>query len=69
MGGGDEQTARRNYDRSDTYFTVDVALFMLGNHALNIKESDTYEHCVNFTSGSKYCTFGLSPASELFELH
>jgi len=56
MGGNDDLTARRNYDRNDTNFNVDMTLFMLGNHELQIKEKDTYEHCVSFASVNQFKT-------------
>ena len=40
MSGGDKQTARHNYDRTDTNFIVDMTIFMLGNHELMVNEND-----------------------------
>lgn len=54
MSGGDKQTARRNYDRADTNFIVDMTIFMLGNHELMVNENDMYEHCVSFTSVNQF---------------
>jgi len=56
MSGGDTQTARRNYDRTDTNFMVDMTIFMLGNHELMVNEADMYEHCVSFTSINQFKT-------------
>ena len=56
MSGGDTQTARRNYDRTDTNFIVDMTIFMLGNHELKVNENDMYEQCVSFTSVNQFKT-------------
>jgi hypothetical protein len=49
VGGGDKQTARRNYDRVDTSFKVDMTPFMAGNHSLEL-EGDLKEHLIEFES-------------------
>lgn len=49
-GGGDEQTARRNYDRVDTQFKLDSSFFMMGNYSLNFDSNDVMEHCLEFNS-------------------
>lgn len=48
--GGDEQVARRNFDRVDTTFKLDTTLFSLGNYALNFDSNDVMEHCIEFSS-------------------
>jgi hypothetical protein len=48
--GGDEQTARRNFDRVDTKFKIDATLFSLGNYDLVFDSNDVYEHCIEFSS-------------------
>lgn len=49
-GGGDEQTARRNFDTEDTRFKLDTTLMMMGNYALNFDSPDVMEHCLEFNS-------------------
>lgn len=53
--GGDRQTARRNYDRKDTTFLIDLSLFLAGNDAL-IMEGDVAEHHLSFGSSITFMT-------------
>jgi hypothetical protein len=54
--GGDEQDARRNFDRVDTKFKLDTTLFSLGNYALNFDSADVMEHCIEFSSTVQFKT-------------
>jgi len=49
-GGGDEITARRNFDRIDTKFYIDTTFMMLGNDDLVFDPPDTNEHRIEFNS-------------------
>ena len=49
--GGDTIVARRNFDKRDTYFNLDVTLFALGNEHIETA-NDVYEHRLCF-EGSK----------------
>jgi hypothetical protein len=49
VSGGDTQTARRNYDRTDTSFMVDFTPFMAGNNSLGL-DGDVNEHLIEFES-------------------
>jgi hypothetical protein len=49
-GGGDEQTARRNFDTEDSRFKIDTTLMMMGNYALTFDSPDVMEHCLEFNS-------------------
>lgn len=46
--GGDTQTARRNYDRKDTNFKIDMTPFIAGNDTLEFSCEDVKEHQVEF---------------------
>ena len=52
--GGDEQTARRNYDTTDTNFTTDCSLFALGNSHTEGDEKDIDEKRVQFSSSIQF---------------
>jgi hypothetical protein len=58
MSGGDVQIARRNYDREDTHFRLDISLFPLGNAALKVDSEDVFEHCLQLTSCRQFKTAG-----------
>lgn len=49
-GGGDEQTARRNFDTEDSFFKLDTTLLMMGNYSLTFDSNDVMEHCLEFNS-------------------
>jgi len=51
--GGDQQIARRNYDRKDTHFQVDCSLFIMGNDPLEM-EGDVLEHHISFESAVQF---------------
>jgi hypothetical protein len=53
VSGGDEQVARRNYDRIDTHFKVDASLFILGNDVLHV-EGDCNECRLQFESAIQF---------------
>ena len=55
-GGGDEQIARRNFDRYDTYFKIDLTLMMMGNNLLRFDTKDCMEHCIHFQSVYQFKT-------------
>ena len=55
-GGGDEQVARRNFDRIDTHFYIQSTFMFMGNNKLNVDVSDTLEHCVEFSSVGQFKT-------------
>ena len=48
--GGDNQIARRNYDKKDTIFKTDATLFILGNHHVECSTADCNEHRFQFDS-------------------
>lgn len=48
--GGDEMIARRNYDREDTYFTLDATIFAMGNGSLQATSDDVFETRIEFAS-------------------
>lgn len=50
QGGGDVIQARRNYDRVDTFFTIDTTFMMLGNHQLEFDSADCWEQGLEFCS-------------------
>ena len=50
---GDTQTCRRNYDRVDTYFTIDTTFFCAGNDFLEM-EGDLNEHRIEFESFTQF---------------
>ena len=47
MSGGDDIVARRNYDRTDTHFTLELSMLMFANEYIN-KQGDVSEHCLEF---------------------
>lgn len=49
-GGGDEIVARRNYDREDTYFTIDTTFYAKGNNSLKATSDDVFETRIEFAS-------------------
>jgi hypothetical protein len=49
-GGGDELTARRNYDKADTKFYIDSTFLIMGNNEVVFDEEDTKEHQIKFSS-------------------
>lgn len=53
--GGDVQTARRNYDRCDTNFTIDCTPFMAGNNSICVG-GDMGEHHIEFQSTTQFKT-------------
>jgi len=55
-GGGDEQTAKLNYDRTDTKFHIDTTFLIMGNNELMFDEEDTKEHQVQFSSVIQFKT-------------
>jgi hypothetical protein len=54
--GGDEQTARRNYDRKDTKFYIDTTFMFMGNDELQFDSKDVKEHQVEFHSVKQFKT-------------
>jgi hypothetical protein len=54
--GGDEQTARRNYDRKDTKFYIDTTFLFMGNDDLQFDSKDVKEHEVEFSSVKQFKT-------------
>jgi hypothetical protein len=55
-GGGDWQTARRNYDRYDTVFKLDTTFLFMGNTPIESDNVDVFEHRLEFTSVLQYKT-------------
>ena len=53
-GGGDEMTARRNYDRFDTHFLIDTTFYPQGNFSLICDSPDCQETLVEFASTVEY---------------
>jgi hypothetical protein len=51
--GGDPIQARRNYDRRDTTFTLDVSVMVLGNSYLK-SIGDTLQHRFQFSSSTEF---------------
>lgn len=49
-GGGDELTARRNFDRVDTKFFIDTTFLIMGNDEVVFDEKDVKEHQLEFSS-------------------
>ena len=49
-GGGDELTARRNFDRIDTKFFIDSTFLIMGNDEVIFDEKDVKEHQLEFSS-------------------
>ena len=49
-GGGDTIVARRNYDRHDTYFTIDTTFYIKGNEDLIVDTNDCNETRLEFNS-------------------
>lgn len=49
-GGGDTFVAKRNYDRKDTYFTIDTTFYIKGNNSLVCDTDDCLETCIEFSS-------------------
>jgi len=62
-GGGDTIVARRNYDRTDTYFTIDTTFLMMGNNSLEVDNEDCNEQRIEFNSVNQFKT-----AEEINEL-
>jgi hypothetical protein len=54
QGGGDEIQARRNYDRVDSYITLDTTFYMKGNHELHVDTKDCNEHRIEFASAYQF---------------
>ena len=54
--GGDEQTARRNYDRVDTKFTIDTTMFIMGNNDVVFDTDDCREQEIPFVSIKQFKT-------------
>lgn len=50
VGGGDTIVARRNYDRQDTYFNIDMTLFSAGNSSLQSTDNDVFETRLEYAS-------------------
>ena len=55
-GGVDEFVAKRNYDRTDTTFTIDTTFMIMGNNEIEIDTNDTWEQCIKFSSAVSYKT-------------
>lgn len=55
-GGGDTIVARRNYDRKDTYCTIDTTFMPMGNCNLNADSNDVNEHRIEFSSVIQFKT-------------
>ena len=55
-GGGDEQTAKLNYDKTDTKFHIDTTFFIMGNNELLFDEDDTKEQQIQFKSVVQFKT-------------
>lgn len=53
-GGGDTIIARRNYDRTDTHFTLDTTFYIKGNHSLNLDSSDCNDTRLEFQSTTQF---------------
>ena len=53
-GGGDDQVARRNYDRTDTHFKIDTTFMLMGNNDLQYDAKDTVEHRIEFHSVNQF---------------
>jgi len=51
--GGDVLSARRNFDRKDTHFTVDCSLLLMGNCSIPM-EGDILEHHVELKSAVSF---------------
>ena len=54
--GGDEQTARYNYDKRFKTFLCDVTLMMMGNNSLRFDSADVHEHHIDFFSTVQFKT-------------
>jgi len=54
--GGDTIIARRNYDRKDTHFKIDITMFIAGNNELKYTESDVKEQEIKFVGIKQYKT-------------
>lgn len=55
-GGGDTMVARRNYDRSDTYFIIDSTFYIKGNFTLICDSIDCNETLIEFCSVVQFKT-------------
>jgi hypothetical protein len=55
-GGGDTIVARRNYDRVDTYFTIDTTFLIMGNNSLEVDNEDCNEQRIEFNSVNQFKT-------------
>ena len=55
MSGGDDIVARRNYDRQDTHFNLELSMLMFANEYIN-KKGDVAEHCVEFEGCTSFVT-------------
>jgi hypothetical protein len=55
-GGGDEQIARRNFDKKDTHFKIQTTFQIMGNDELDIEPKDTWDECLKFYSVNKFIT-------------
>ena len=55
-GGGDEHTARRNYDRTDTKFHIDSTFLIMGNNEVIFDEADVAEQQITFSSVIQFKT-------------
>ena len=53
-GGCDEQTARRNFDKQDTKFTLDTTFYLKGNDDLQCSTADCNETRLQYHSVIKY---------------
>jgi hypothetical protein len=56
VSGGDELTARRNYDRKDTKFNIQMTPFIFGNNSLEYTEEDCREKEICFESINQFKT-------------
>jgi hypothetical protein len=68
--GGDEQTARRNFDRFDAKFSIDAMLMIMGNFPIDVNPRDAFEHCISFESTTQFKTqeqYDLEESKELGE--
>jgi hypothetical protein len=55
MSGGDDIVARRNYDRTDTHFNLELSMLMFANEYIT-KQGDVAEHCLEFEGCTSFVT-------------
>ena len=61
--GCDTLVARRNYDRMDTYFTLDTTFAIFGNNSIESDVADIWQHALQVSSVHRYV-----PQTEINEM-